>query len=409
MDEGQDVHVAAAQAAGMDPAGLQRAVDFLDRTYLNSGAIPHYHLLASRGEQVVVDAVRGQARETGEPLQPDSLYRIASMTKPVTSVAFMMMVEEGRIALDDPVETVLPEFAGLTVGMERRAPDRPMLMVDLLRHTSGLTYGLQRQTEIDAIYRERGLDEFQQNRSSDEFIAALADIPLEFSPGDKWNYSVSTDVLGVVVERLAGMDLEEMFRARIFEPLGMKDSFFRLPEDRTERMTDAWQLTPDRTLALVDRGARSGWRRAQRFYSGGGGLVSSTADYHRFARMLLRGGELDGARLLRADTVERMRSNHLPGDRDLTAMSTAMFSEAGYAGVGFGLGFAMTQNPSLGVKEGSVGEYYWGGIFSTYFFIDPVEDLIILFMTQHLPSTVYPVRAEIRALIQSALVQRKGG
>lgn len=409
MDEGQDVNAAAAHAAGMDAAGLQRAVDFLDRTYLNSGAIPHYHLLASRGEQVVVDAVRGKARETGEPLQWDSLYRIASMTKPVTSVAFMMMVEEGRVALDDPVETVLPEFAGLTVGMERRAPDRPMLMIDLLRHTSGLTYGLQRQTPIDAIYRERGLDEFQQNRSSDEFIAALADIPLEFSPGDKWNYSVSTDVLGVVVERLAGMDLEDMFRARIFEPLGMTDSFFRLPEDRTERMTDAWQLTPERTLALADRGARSGWRRPQRFYSGGGGLVSSTADYHRFARMLLRGGELDGARLLRADTVERMRSNHLPGDRDLTAMSTAMFSEAGYAGVGFGLGFAMTQNPSLGVKEGSVGEYYWGGIFSTYFFIDPVENLIILFMTQHLPSTIYPVRAEIRSLVQSALVQRNGG
>jgi CubicO group peptidase (beta-lactamase class C family) len=275
---------------------------------------------------------------------------------------------------------------------------RPMRMIDLLRHTSGLTYGLQRQTPIDACYRELGLDEFQQKRSSDEFICALAILPLEFSTGERTNYGVSTDVLGVIVERLSGQDLETHFRQNIFDPLGMKDSFFTLPEDRTDRLTDAWGLGED-GLRLRDRGAASSWRRKLRFRSGGGGLISSTADYHRFARMLLRGGELDGARLLQPETVVQMRSNHLPGGGDLASMSQAMFSEADYAGVGFGLGFAMTLANQ---------QFYWGGVFSTYFFIDPVERLIGLFMTQHLPSSTYPVRAELRAGIGAAIVTRRG-
>ncbi|WIA55344.1 serine hydrolase [Sphingobium sp. WTD-1] len=390
---------AAARAAGMDPDRLDALVDHLDRTYVQSGKLPHMQMLVSRDEVPLLSVSRGQARMTGEPLQADALFRIASMTKPVTSVAFMRLVEQGKVALNDPVTDVLPEFADLRVGAGGRGRmKRPMRMIDLLRHTSGLTYGLQRQTPIDACYRELGLDEFQQKRSSDEFIAALASLPLEFSPGERWNYGVSTDVLGVIVERLSGQDLERHFREHIFAPLGMTDTFFTIPVDRIDRLTDAWRLEDDR-LKLKDRGARSSWRRKLRFRSGGGGLISSTADYHRFARMLLRGGELDGARLLQPETVAQMRTNHLPGGGDLASMSQAMFSEADYAGVGFGLGFAMTLANQ---------QFYWGGVFSTYFFIDPVERLIGLFMTQHLPSSTYPVRAELRAGIGAAIVTRRG-
>nr|WP_254911446.1 serine hydrolase domain-containing protein [Sphingomonas sp. CDS-1] len=393
------VDVAAARTAGMDAGKLQALADFVHETYVAPGKLPHMQLLVSRDDQPIVSVRSGMARATGEPLREDALYRIASMTKPVTSVAFMMLVEQGAVALDDPVAKVLPEFAGLPVGADGKGRmKRPMLMVDLLRHSSGLTYGLQRQTAIDARYRDLGLDEFQQRRSSDEFIAALASLPLEFSPGERWNYSVSTDVLGVVVERLSGLDLERYFRERIFDPLGMADTFFELPEDRVERMTDAWQLGTDRTLSLYDRGSRSGWRRPLKLRSGGGGLLSCTTDYHRFARMLLRGGELDGVRLLKPETVAAMHANHLPGGKDLASLSSSMFSEADYAGVGFGLGFAI----DLGTQE-----YYWGGVFSTFFFIDPVERLIGIFMTQHFPSSTYPVRAELRRGIRDAIIDHR--
>lgn len=389
----------AAVAAGMDPDRLGALVEHLDRTYLASGKLPHMQLLLSRDEDVLLSVVRGQARASGEALQADALYRIASMTKPITSVAFMMLVEAGKVMLDTPVTDIIPEFADLRVGQANRAKlKRPMLMIDLLRHTSGLTYGLQRQTPIDVRYRKLGLDEFQQKRTSDQFIADLATLPLEFSPGEQWNYSVSTDVLGVVVERLSGLDLEAFFRTHILDPLGMVDTTFILPDEKAHRMTDAWRLDEGGGISVADIGARSGWRRTGRFLSGGGGLVSSVADYHRFARMLLRGGEVDGVRLLTPETVSQMRSNQLPGGGDLSSMSSAMFSEADYQGVGFGLGFAMGMESQ---------EYYWGGVFSTYFWIDPVERLIGLFMTQHLPSSTYPVRAELRAGVAGAIVTRR--
>ncbi|GBH30551.1 hypothetical protein MBESOW_P1806 [Sphingobium xenophagum] len=398
MTDGVDK--AAAQAAGMEPDRLGALIDHLDATYLASGKLAHMQLLVSRDEQPVLAAARGAARATGEPLRDDALFRIASMTKPITSVAFMMLVEEGKVALDTPVTDVIPEFADLRVGRGNRArPKQVMRMIDLLRHMSGLTYGLQRQTPIDARYRQLGLDEFQQKRTSDEFIADLARLPLEYSPGERWIYSVSTDVLGVVVERLSGMDLDAFFRARIFDPLGMIDTGFVLRDDQVERMTDAWRLNEDGERVIADLGARSGWRRQGRFLSGGGGLVSGVSDYHRFARMLLRGGELDGARLLRPDTVAMMRDNQLPGGSDLARYSTGMFSEADYNGVGFGLGFAMDLKSQ---------EYYWGGVFSTFFWIDPIERLIGLFMTQLLPSSAYPVRADLRAGVRASIVDHRG-
>ncbi|WP_145200565.1 serine hydrolase domain-containing protein [Sphingobium sp. B2] len=398
MTDGVDK--AAAQAAGMDPDRLGALIDHLGATYLASGKLAHMQLLVSRDEQPVLAVARGAARATGEPLRNDALFRIASMTKPITSVAFMMLVEAGKVALDTPVADVIPEFADLRVGRSNRArPKQVMRMIDLLRHMSGLTYGLQRQTPIDARYRQLGLDEFQQKRTSDEFIADLARLPLEYSPGERWIYSVSTDVLGVVVERLSGMDLDAFFRARIFDPLGMIDTGFVLRDDQVERMTDAWRLNEDGERVIADLGARSGWRRQGRFLSGGGGLVSGVSDYHRFARMLLRGGELDGARLLRPETVAMMRDNQLPGGSDLARYSTGMFSEADYNGVGFGLGFAMDLKSQ---------EYYWGGVFSTFFWIDPIERLIGIFMTQLLPSSAYPVRADLRAGVRASIVDHRG-
>lgn len=380
----------------MDPEKLARLIERLDSTYLATGKLPHMHLFLSRDETPILSVVRGKARETGEPLRSDALYRIASMTKPVTSVAFMMLVEAGEVALDTPVADIIPEFTDLRVGSEDGPrPQRPMRMIDLLRHTSGFTYGLQGRTLIDARYRALGLDDFQQPRTPDEFIADLAALPLEFTPGESWNYSVSTDVLGVVVRRLFGGDLEQIFRDRIFAPLGMADTTFIVPDDKVERLTDGWRLDEDGRLSVGDYGARSGWRRQGRLQAGGGGLVSSIADYHRFARMLLREGELDGARLLQPETVRAMRTNHLPGGGDLASLSTAMFSEADYQGVGFGLGVAMD------LKSQS---YYWGGVFSTYFWIDPVERLIGLFMTQHLPSSTYPIRAEMRAAVRDSIL-----
>lgn len=399
MTDGVDK--AAAQAAGMDPDRLGALIDHLDATYLASGKLAHMQLLISRDEQPVLAVARGAARATGEPLRDDALFRIASMTKPITSVAFMMLVEAGKVALDTPVADVIPEFANLRVGRGNRArPKQLMRMIDLLRHMSGLTYGLQRQTPIDARYRQLGLDEFQQKRTSDEFIVDLARLPLEYSPGERWIYSVSTDVLGVVVERLSGMDLDAFFRTRIFDPLGMIDTGFVLRDDQVERMTDAWRLNEDGERVIADLGARSGWRRQGRFLSGGGGLVLGVSDYHRFARMLLRGGELDGARLLRPETVAMMRDNQLPGGSDLARYSTGMFSEADYNGVGFGLGFAMDLKSQ---------EYYWGGVFSTFFWIDPIERLIGIFMTQLLPSSAYPVRADLRAGVRASIVDHRGG
>lgn len=412
----EGVNVQVATGAGFDAGRLGRIVPFLRERYVDTGRLPHAQILLSRRGEVVLSASLGSADEQGTPLCDDALFRIASMTKPVTAVAYLMLMEEGLTLLDEPVHRVIPELRDVGVyagggGGEpfRTVPtDEPMRMVDLLRHTSGLTYGFQNQGPVDAAYRALGLDEFHQSRDSDGFVAELGKLPLEFSPGTAWNYSVSTDVLGVVVERLSGMRLDAFFAERIFAPLGMTDSFFQVPADRLERLADAWSLDPDRGRILYDRGARSRWRMPLHFCPGGGGLVSTTADYHRFCRMLLGGGALGGVRLLSPRTVALMTANHLPGGGDLASLSRAMFSESQNAGIGFGLGVAVTQSPARAMLPGSPGEFYWGGLFSTYFFIDPVEELIAVFMTQVMPSSAFTVRRELKTLIYSALVETRG-
>ncbi|GAA0311511.1 serine hydrolase domain-containing protein [Sphingomonas oligophenolica] len=403
--------IAKPGSHGFDAGRLARIDDFLRETYIDSGKLANAQILVGRDGEVVHFSSVGAAREGGKPVDETSLFRIASMTKPVTSIAFMMLVEEGKVAVDTPVHHVLPEFrnigvyngGGGSVPFVTKPTAEPMRMVDLLRHTSGLTYSFQNRSNVDAAYREGKIENWHGNLDLDGFVAALGQIPLEFSPGEAWNYSVSTDVLGAVVERVSGMKLPEFFRTRIFAPLKMDDSFFAVPADKIDRLTDCYTLVPGKGRVMYDRGAESAWSVMPKLVSGGGGLVSTSLDYHRFCRMCLNGGELDGARIVGRKTIELMTQNHLPGGSDLAAMSKSLFSEAANAGTGFGLGFAVNIDVARSMIPGSVGEYYWGGMFSTAFFIDPVERLTMVFMTQMSPSNTYPIRRELKTMIYSAL------
>ena len=399
-------------AAGkFDSAGLARIDHFVKEHYLDNGLLPHAQVLVARDGEIAHFSSQGAAREGGKEIDEASLFRIASMTKPVTSIAFMQLLEQGLVALDTPVHRVLPEFKGLGVynGGGGGVPfltkpcERPMLMVDLLRHTSGLTYGFQNRSNIDLAMREGKFENWHSNLTLDEFVAALGKLPLEFSPGTAWNYSVSTDVLGAVVQRLSGKTLDQYFADHIFAPLKMDDTFFAVPEAKIDRLTDCYTFVPGKGRVMYDRGGESAWSRMPRQLSGGGGLVSTALDYHRFCTMLLNGGELDGARVIGRKTLELMTLNHLPGNGDLASWSQSLFSEATNAGVGFGLGFAINIDPAANLIPGSLGEYYWGGMFSTAFFVDPVERVSMVFMTQLSPSSTYLIRRELKTLIYAAL------
>ena len=412
------------ESLGFSSERLARIAPFLDERYIKPGKLPCAQVQVWRRGKLAYDTTLGLAdRERGTPLKADSIFRIYSMTKPVTSVAFMMLVEEGKVALDEPVAKYIPEWvnlgvfaAGTDAGWATTPPSRPMLVIDLLRHTSGLTYGFQMQGNIDAAYRSLKVAEDLRFGTLDEFITKLAGIPLQFSPGDAWNYSVSTDVLGYLVGRISGVPFERFLQERIFGPLGMVDTSFTVPADKAGRLTACYaagQLGSKAVKSglpdLIDDPARSPYLTETRFHSGGGGLVSTAADYMRFARMLLNGGELDGHRLLGPKTLALMTANHLPDGKDLTQMATrSQFSEAAYAGVGFGLGFATTINLPATMLAGSVGDFFWGGAASTFFWVDPVEDLAVVFLTQLLPSSAYPVRRELRTLVYSALTEVAG-
>jgi CubicO group peptidase (beta-lactamase class C family) len=404
---------------GFDAAQLNRLDAFLKERYIDSGKLPNAQLLVSRHGEVVHFSSQGAARDgSDKPIDEGSLFRIASMTKPITSVGFMMLVEAGKVAVDTPVQDVLPEFKNIGVYNGGRAgvafmtkpTAEPMRMLDLLRHTSGLTYGFQNRGNIDAAYRDGKtdvdrVDSWYGGDDLDEFVGKLAKLPLEFSPGEAWNYSVSTDVLGAVIQRLSGMKLDRYLADKIFQPLKMNDTGFAVPADKAGRLTDCYTWSaPEKKRVMYDRAAESRWLRQPKLISGGGGLVSTAMDYHRFCLMCINGGELDGARLVGRKTLELMTMNHLPGKSDLSSMSRSMFSETQNAGTGFGLGFAVTKDVARSMMPGSAGEYYWGGIFSTSFFIDPVEKLHAVFMTQLGPSSTYPIRRELKTLIYSSLI-----
>ncbi len=408
------MQIADPASHGMDADRLARIDRFLDERYLQTGRFKGTQLLVSRDGQPVHFASAGTMRD-GRAVGADTLFRIASMTKPVTSVAFMQLVEEGKVALDDPVHRVIPEWQGLGVydggggaaPFTTRPTAAPMRMVDLLRHTAGLTYSFQNRGNIDAAYRTAKIEDWHGAHNLDSVVKTLAGIPLEFSPGEAWNYSVATDILGLIIERIEGKRLDRVFAERIFGPLGMADTFFTVPADKVDRLADCYTMHPAKGAVMYDRGEESAWSRKPTQFSGGGGLVSTAADYHRFCMVLLNRGTLDGVRILAPKTVELMTVNHLPGGRDLASMSRSLFSEATNAGVGFGLGFAVTINLAPTLVHGSVGEFYWGGMFSTAFHIDPVERLIFIFMTQLSPSNTWPVRRELKTMIYSAITESR--
>ncbi len=400
-----------SRQAGFSPARLDTLDAFVQRRYIDTGRFPGALTLIWRHGQIAHLRALGLADvERGVPVREDTVFRIYSMTKPLTTVAFMMLVEQGLVALDTPVHALIPEWKDLGVyaggfmeTFRTRRPERPMLVVDLLRHTSGLTYGFQQASNVDAAYRK--LDVLDEARAStlDDMIRKLATLPLEFSPGTAWNYSVSTDVLGYLVGKLSGVPFPEFLRARVLGPLGMEDTDFFVRRGSEQRLAACYVATPGGGMKLQDDPARSTYLARPSLFSGGGGLVSTAADYLRFCRMMLGRGSLDGVQLLSRKTVELMTTNHLPDGKDLPALSRSLFSEATYNGIGFGLGFAVTLDPARTLIPGSRGEFSWGGLASTAFWVDPTEDLIVLFLTQLMPSAAYPIRRELRTLVYSAL------
>ena len=396
--------------AGFDPERLQR-VDRHFARYVDDGRLPGWLLLIARGGRIAHLSTCGHRDiAAGAPVEHDSLFRIYSMTKPITSVAAMMLWEEGAFELTDPVSDFIPSFADVRVytGGPARAPQtrpaaEPVRIWHLLTHTSGLTYGFHRLHPTDEIYRIRG---YEFGSPADLDLQGVCDeyasMPLLFEPGTSWNYSVSTDVLGRVVEVASGMGLDEFFRTRIFEPLGMTDTGFAVPPEKLDRLA-ALYTADEHGKAAVPRSSAVP-KTPPKALSGGGGLVSSAHDYHRFTSMLLGRGQLDGVRLLGDRTVRYMSRNHLPGGVHLDQIAHGAFSEVTNAGKGFGLGFAVVEDPVAARQIATPGELSWGGLASTAFWVDPAEELTAVFLTQLVPSGTHPIRSQLHQMIYQALV-----
>ncbi|MBV8888178.1 MAG: beta-lactamase family protein [Alphaproteobacteria bacterium] len=411
------------EMAGMSSARLARLDEVMKRRYVDGGYLPGLLTqIYRRGDLVHTGLCGHMDIERGRPMREDAIFRIYSMSKPITAVALMMLVEEGLIGLDDTVESHIPAWKNLGVyasGTPSLLPDaplsflttpvlRPMKVIDLATHTSGLTYGFMMRTAVDAAYRKVNLTDRQSPGGLTAMIDRLAQIPLDFSPGTAWNYSVSIDVLGYLVEKLSGVSFGEFLRRRLFEPLGMNDTAFSVPPDKIERFSACYQ--PEATgggLKLQDDPRESPYAVPPLLESGGGGLVSTAGDYMRFCRMMLNGGTLDGVQILSPKTVALFSLNYLPDGREVADMAMpGMFSESGYAGVGFSLGCGVNVNVAKTRLPGSLGEYFWGGAAATAFWIDPQEDLTVVFMTQVIGSEArLTLRRDLRTLVYSAMTE----
>jgi CubicO group peptidase (beta-lactamase class C family) len=405
--------------AGFAPERLDRIGQHLTRNYIEPGKIAGCQTLVARHGHVAYFESLGQMdRERQRPMADDTIFRIFSMSKPITSVALMSLYEQGRFQLNDPIHRFIPEWRDMRVyvsgegeQMETRAPERPMTMRHILSHQSGLSYGgglaqlvgaEMRPHPADAAYIAAGVRR-GKGETLRTFVEKLASVPLRFDPGARWMYSYSTDVCGYLVEAISGMPFDRYLQQTIFGPLCMRDTAFSVVPENRHRLAANYRRAGDKSLRLMDDPETSPYLEPPSFLSGGGGLTSTTADYLRFCEMLRRGGELDGARVLGSRTLRMMTKNHLTGGRDLTQMALGAFSETAYEGVGFGLGFATTLDA---VSAGSIaaGDYYWGGAASTIFWVDPVEDLIVIFMTQLIPSATFNFRGQLKNIVYSAIV-----
>ncbi|MEL6473731.1 MAG: serine hydrolase domain-containing protein [Pseudomonadota bacterium] len=409
MADGQPID---SGEVGLNAEALAKIPEFFRSRYIDRGKLPCVATLVSRAGEIAHEHYGGQtAFEGGEPITADTIFRIYSMTKPITSVALMMLFEEGDLRLDHPIHKYIPEFEATEVwdggnlkDYETRKPDRPIQVRDVLTHTSGITYGFLFQHEVDALYRREKIGDPSQ--SLEDMCKAIAKLPLVFSPGERWNYGHSTDIVGRIVEVISGMPLDEFFRTRIFEPLGMHDTGFFVPPEKIDRLMACYRKDPfTGEIAMSDGAGNASEAYTKRpvQLNAGGGLVSTLRDYHRFCLCLLRGGTLDGARLLSPKTLEFMRQNHLPGGATIRDMGDMTFSEARMDGNGFGLGWAVTVDSVETMQPGSVGSYSWGGLASTFFWIDPEEELIAIQATQMIPSNAYPLRPQFQQLVYAAI------
>ena len=414
---------------GLSSSRLDRVTDWLNQQVESERLAGASTMICRNGRIGYLESAGQSDLENGKPFDASTIVRIFSMTKPITSVAAMMLYEEGRYQLDDPVAKYLPEFTDTKVwkgeGSLENVEDQtsPMLVKHLFMHTSGLTYGFMNANVVDQEHRNQKIEFPGTAGTLEELVKRLAGIPLIAQPGTRWNYSVSTDVLGRLVEVWSGLSLEAFFKERILEPLGMHDTGFSVTKGNSDRfaslysplsgadmsnvgkksVSDPRQMKPG--LKLQEPAATSRYLKPTKLFSGGGGLTGTIGDYARFCQMLLNGGELDGERLLSPITVNFMRSNQLPDNADMAAMGQPVWSETSYDGIGFGLGFAVVIDPPKASIITSVGEHHWGGAASTFFWIDPQEDLFVVFFTQLMPSSTYPIRRELRTRVYQAIVE----
>jgi len=423
------VEVVSPESVGFSSIRLEGVTRWLE-AQISSERLAGASVLIGRRSQVAYFQVRGLADiEAGTPFSEDTIVRIYSMTKAVTTVAAMMLYEEGCFQLDDPVAKFLPEFADLGVwaGGNARVDEvvpleTPMTVHHLMTHTSGLTYGFMQSNVVDKAYREAKMEFPGGPDTLAEQVARLGKIPLICQPGTGWNYSVSIDVLGRLVEVWSGQSLSDFFHQRIFEPLDMIDAGFHVKAENHSRFASLYaplsggdmsnvgrvamegQAEERGGLKLQEAAAGSRFLKPASLFAGGGGLTASMRDYARFCEMLMNRGELEGVRMLGRKTVEFMRRNHLPDNKDMAGMGQPVWSETTYDGIGFGLGFAVVLDPVKAKTMTSVGEHHWGGAASTFFWLDPEEELFTILYTQLMPSSTYPIRRELRGQVYQALV-----
>ena len=401
--------VVRPEEVGLSSSRLARVSEWMRLQIESRRAAGIVTLVSRRGKTALLD-VAGQADVArATPMAADTIFRIYSMTKPLTSVAIMMLYEEGRFQLDDPISRFIPAFAASRVyvggsrgKMETVPASRVITFRDLLTHTSGLTYGFMEATPLDGHYRAAKIDFQTQDTSLKDLVELAAAAPLLAHPGTRWNYSIATDVLGYLVEVISGQPFERFLKDRVIDPLRLVDTDFHVPEAKHARLAANYAADGKGGLQLIDDPAQSRYLKPRRVNSGGGGLVSTVSDYERFCRFLLQKGELDGVRLLGRKTVELMTSNHLNGD--MGDMGTPRFSETTYEGIGFGLGFSVMIDPAKAQILGTPGEYAWGGAASTAFWVDPKEEMFVVFLTQLMPSSTYPFRRELRVLTYQSII-----
>lgn len=393
---------------GFDDARLERIGEHLVERYVRPGKIAGCQALVARRGAVAYFRSFGCADlERQVPVRDDTVWRIYSMTKPVTSVALMTLYERGLVQLGDAVDRFLPEWRNARVcvvegGASRLVEaDRPVTVRDLLTHTAGISYGGDPSHPVDRLYGEAGLR--GPDVTLEELSRRLARLPLKFQPGTRWHYSFATDVCGRLVEVISGRPFGDYLREVVFEPLGMRDTGFAVPAGAGDRFAANYHRDAGGKLQVFDDPATSAYLAPRPMQSGGGGLVSTTPDYLRFCELLRRGGELDGHRVIGSRTLRFMTRNHLPGGAPLDRLALGTFGETGFAGVGFGLGFAVTLDPVATQVICSPGEFYWGGAAATAFWVDPLEDLVVIFMTQLMLSP-FNFRGQLRQLVHQALV-----